>query len=129
MNFSEAFAVYGGKLRNVQWAVSTIHDGQLIVSCWQHLFSAPQNGAVVYEDRLSRFSGPGNNLLREHLRQAVDDNLPVRVVIARSSNPDAVDAGQDASKFEKTFSVKRDWVGKIEEYDGDYLRISFQSNK
>ena len=128
MNFTEAFARYGAKLKNVQWAVSSIHEGQLIVSCWQDLFRPTERGMLAYEDHLSRFSGPGNNLLREHLELAFKDDLPVRVVIAVSSNPDAVKAGKDASQFKNTFSVKENWIGRIIEFDGDSFRIDFRKN-
>lgn len=126
MLFSEAFARYGAKLRNIQWAVSTIHDGQLIVSCWQHLFKSGEAGELAYEDRLSRFSGAGNNLLREHLEQAVAENLPVRAVIATTSDRNAINKGKDASKLKNTFSVRKDWIGQVDEFDGDFFRITFK---
>ena len=128
MIFSEAFANYGAKLRNIQWAVSTIHDDQLIISCWQHKFSSLGNRTLAYEDHLSRFSGSGNKLLREHLETAFKDKLPVRVVIAKSSNPAAVDAGEDASKYKNTFSVKKNWLGEVEVFDGDLFRIVFRES-
>lgn len=126
MNFSEAFARYGAKLKNVQWAVSAIHDDELIVSCWQHLFKSPGDNTQVYEDRLSRFSGPGNNLLRQHIERAVNEKLPVRVVVAISSNPEAVTRGEDASKYKNRFFVKEDWIGEIDKYDGDFVRFVFR---
>jgi hypothetical protein len=128
MIYSEAFACYGAKLRNIQWAVSTIHEDQLIVSCWQHKFTSLGNRTLAYEDRLSRISGSGNKLLREHLETAFKDKLPVRVVIAKSSNPAAVDAGEDASKHKNTFSVKKNWLGEISEFDGDFFRILFRES-
>lgn len=39
INLSEAFAQYGAKLVNHQWAVSAIsEDGALVMSCWAHYF-------------------------------------------------------------------------------------------
>ena len=126
MIFSEAFARYGAKLRNVQWAVSVIHDDPLVMSCWQHLFKPAGKGELAYEDRLSRFSGPGNTRLREHLETAIKKKLPVRVVIARSSNPEAVNAGEDAGKYKSTYSTKETWVGRVEEFDDDFFRVVFR---
>ena len=126
MIFSEAFARYGAKLRNVQWSVSVVHDDQLVMSCWQHKFMPIGKGEIAYEDRLSRFSGPGNTRLREHLELAVKDKLPVRAVIARSSKPDAVDAGEDASKYKSSYSTKENWIGEIAEFDGDLFRVVFR---
>jgi hypothetical protein len=124
LNFSKAFAQYGATLKNVQWAVSAIADGRLIVSCWQHYFQR-----MTYTDRLSRFGGPGNNLLREHLEQAVAEELPVKAVIAYTQDRAAIDSGGDASKVKKSFTVKPDWTGKVVYFDGDEFRIQFQVAK
>jgi hypothetical protein len=58
---------------------------------------------LVYEDRLSRWSGNelGNALLRRHLDEAARSDLPVRVIIATAEDPDLVDRGSDASKTGK----------------------------
>jgi hypothetical protein len=114
MNFTDAFGRYGATLRNVQWAVSAIADGQLVLSCWSHYFSPAKDGIMIYEDRLSRWKGPGSNLLGEHLNQAQREDLPVRLVMARAEDRDAIDSGSDASMVKKTF------------FDGDLFRIEFK---
>ena len=129
MIFSEAFARYGAKLRNVQWSVSVIHNDQLVMSCWQHMFKPVGKGEIAYEDRLSRFSGPGSTRLREHLELAVKEKMPVRAVIARSSNPEAINAGEDASKYKSTFSTKESWIGEVDQLDDDYFRIVFRDER
>jgi hypothetical protein len=126
LSFSEAFSRYGAKLRNMQWAVSAIAEDQLVVSCWQQYFGSAEDGVLPYEDRLSRWSGPGNNLLREHLEQANREELPVRLVIARADQPEAVDQGANAGTVKKTFSVREDLIGRVTEFDGDDFRIEFR---
>lgn len=120
LTYAKAFAQYGAKLRNVQWAVSAIADGHLVLSCWQFYFRR-----MTYVDRLSRFGGPGSNLLRTHLEQAVADDPPVRAVIAYTEDRALIDAGQDASKVKKSFAVKPNWIGKVTAFDGDEFRIEF----
>lgn len=126
MIFSEAFARYGAKLRNVQWAVSVVHDDQLIMSCWQHMFKPVGKGEIAYEDRLSRFPGPGSTRLREHLELVQKNKMVIRAVIARSSNPEAVNDGEDSSKYKSTYLTKESWRGELDEFDDDYFRIVFR---
>lgn len=101
-------------------------SGQLVVSCWEHYFSLHQ-GFLRYRDHLSRWSGnrPGNNLLREHLVQAQEQGLVVRLVIAHATDTAPVDAGGDASVVEKTFDAREDLVGRVVEFDGDAFVIDF----
>jgi len=127
LSLTSAFARYGAKLANPQWAVSAINsDGELVVSCWKHYLKGG-NGKLIYKDSLSRWAGnaAGNNLLREHLTKAISDNLPVWLVIARTDATDIVDSGQDASQAAKTFGVREDLVGKVVTFDGDHFEIEF----
>lgn len=117
----KAFASYGADLVNRNWAVSSIIDGAAVMSLWAHKFEK----GMVYKDQLSRWPGLGNNLFRKHLQQVVDEKLPIRLVIATSSNPDAVDRGEDASKFKNTFAVRPELVGQLEHFDGDKFQIRF----
>ena len=126
LTLTEAFAQYGAKLRNVQWAVSDIADGHLVVSLWAHKFRKAVNGMMPYEDQLSRWSGAGNNLFRQHLEQAFRDQLPVRAVIVRAEDPEAVDRGVDASTIKKSFAVRPELVGRVSKYDGDQFVIEFR---
>ena len=129
LTLTEAFAHYGAKLRNVQWAVSDIADGHLVVSLWAHKFRKAVDGIVPYEDQLSRWNGAGNKLFRQHLEQAFRDQLPVRVVIVRAQDPEAVDRGIDASALKKSFSVRPELTGQIVEYDGDQFVIEFRRDR
>jgi hypothetical protein len=131
LNLSEAFAQYGAKLVNPQWAVSAIaDDGSVVMSCWFHYLKAV-DGALRYEDTLSRWSGntAGNNLCRQHVEDAFNNNLPVRLVIAKTDDTAPVDSGQDASKVKKEFYAKPEMTGRITYFDGDKFIIDFQRKK
>jgi len=119
----KAFASYGEKHINRMWAVSAPIDGAMILSLWAHKFKR----GMVYEDRLSRWSGLGNTLFRRHFAQVVADALPIRLVIATCSDPVAVDRGEDASKFKNSFAVRPELVGEVEHFDGDEFRIKFRA--
>lgn len=129
MGFAEAFAKFGAKPINLMWAVSAIAaDGSMVLSCWAHMCKPSGKGVLVYADSLSRWGGNemGCNLLKAHLRQAMEGDLPIRMVVATAADTDAVDKGSDASKVKKTFHVREDVVGKVVEFDGDNYRIEYK---
>ncbi len=118
----EAFRAYGAKLANAQWAVSAEIPGGVVMSLWESEF---RKGEMRYVDRLSRWRGPGNNLFRKHVQLAYENKLPISLVIARASDPDAVRRGEDASKIPKTFAVRKDLVGSVVKLAGDEFEIQF----
>ena len=131
LNFTEAFAKYGATLANPQWAVSAIaNDGSLVMSCWEH-YIKKHGDCLRYEDTLSRWSGnaAGNNLLRTHLTQAFNEKLPVRLLIASTTETDAVDYGHDASKVKKKFHIRPEIIGEIVSFDGDSFVIDFRKKQ
>lgn len=122
----DAFRRNGAVLRNPQWSVSAIaEDGALVVSLWEHHFGRPQNGRITCKDSFARWSGPGNNEFRRLVRQAYDEQLPVRVVMVHAEDPAAIESGADASKVGKTFSLKEDWVGRVSAITGDEYEFTF----
>lgn len=127
LGFVEAFAKFGAKPDNPMWACSAIaKDGALVISCWSQYFKK-SGGALHYVDRLSRWTGNdlGNRLLRSHLEKAKTDGLPVRMVVATAKNPSLVEKVADASKIEKTFHIREDFVGRLLAFDGDNFVIEF----
>lgn len=118
----EAFRAYGAKLANAQWAVSAEIPGGVVMSLWESEF---RKGEMRYVDRLSRWRGPGNNLFRKHVQLAYENKLPISLVIAKASDPDAVRRGEDASKIPKTFAVRKDLVGSVVKLAGDEFEIQF----
>lgn len=122
---SAAFARYGAKLKNVNWSVSAVAaDGALVVSLWaQHL--STENGALVCRDSFGRWRGPGNSEFRQRVTAAFVSQQPVRLVIARASDPGAVQRGEDASQQKKEFGVREDLIGSVTAIDGDDYTITF----
>ena len=112
---TEAFGRYGAKLRNPQWSVSAwAPDGALVVSLWTHhkRRNAPPD-TMQFEDRLDRWTGPGNNELRANLLLAYQEDSPVRLVLTRTLETGRVQTGEDASKIPKTFAARDDLVGRV----------------
>lgn len=129
LGFMEAFAKFGAVPVNPMWAVSAIaDDGALVISCWAHLCKPGGKGVLVYADCLSRWSGNemGCNLLRSHLRQAISGSLPVRMVVATTTEVESVNSGNDASKVKKTFHVREEIVGHVATFDGDNYAIEYR---
>lgn len=130
LNFTDAFATYGAKLANPQWAVSAIaEDGSLVLSCWQHMITI-EKGVWRYSDRIwpSRRQTPGMNLLIKHLDQALKEKLRVRIVIVSTNEAGilVVDKGEDASRLRKEFGVREDYIGQVVSLDGDAYVIEFK---
>jgi len=130
LNYTTAFHRYKAKLDNPNWAVSAISSNdELVISCWKQYFEPPSDGALRYVDSLTRWNGsnrPGWNLLRKHLETTLARNLNVRLVLARTDNPEAVALGGDASKLNNTFSIREDVIGRLTHFDGDNFTIEFR---
>jgi hypothetical protein len=129
LGFAEAFGKYGAKLKNVNWSVcAESPDGALVVSFWSHHFKKAPDGALICADTAARWFGPGKNEFCERFAKAYADNQPIRVVIATTTEPERVDAGEDASKLPKTFTVRQDLIGRIVKFDGENFEVKFQRN-
>lgn len=96
----------------------------MVASLWFHRLKA-EDGQLVYRDYLGRWSGHGNRLFAEHLRIALADQRPVRLVIARTDDVAMIESGIDGSKARKTFRARPEWVGRVTEFDGDRFVITF----
>lgn len=133
MNYTEAFAAYGAKLANPQWSVSAIgSDGNLVVCLWQdHLHPGSKKATLEYKDVLSEWLGniPGRNELAAHLQSVKQQGLKLYLVIAHPTSKEGAErVGKvaDESSISKTFSVRDDVVGNLQDFDGDTLRIVFE---
>jgi putative restriction endonuclease len=127
MGIVDEFARYRATLKNRFYCVSAISDGQMVASLWQHRIKV-EDGKWVYRDCLSRWSGQGNTLFREHLKQAIAEDLPVRIVMARTDNIPLIEHGGDGSKAKNTFKARPEWIGKVAEFDGDNFVIQFEKH-
>ena len=125
MGISAEFASYKAKLVNVQWAVSALTDSELVMSLWSHRMKTKPDGTWIYQDNLGRWSGNGSKLLAEHLRLAIAEERPVRLVMARTDNVPLIEGGGDASKAKNTFKARPERIGRVAEFDGDAFTIVF----
>ena len=127
MNFTEAFLSYGAKLANAQWAYSAeAPDGSIVLSCWAHRLKYSQ-GTLIYRDYMSRWNvnAPGKNLLKQHLSQAFEKKLAVRLVIATTNRPEVIDRGETATGLENSFHAKPEAIGRVTAYDGENFEVVF----
>ena len=132
MTLTDAFRRYKATLVNNQWAVSAIsEDNELVISCWKHYIKT-EDGVLRYRDSFHRWEDnnpAGRNLLKKHVTKAFDEGLTVRLVMVRTDDTAVVDSGADASRIEKTFSVREEFRGTITSFDGDNYVIDYKMVK
>jgi hypothetical protein len=129
MLISEAFSKFQAKQKNVNWSVSSFNDsGELVVSLWEQYFhKTSRNGkpSMTYIDRVTRWNGAGQKEFIRNLNSANESESTVRAIIAKTNHPEVVEKGGDASKLKNSFSPKLDWIGQINDWDGDNFEIEF----
>lgn len=128
MGITAEFARLGARLANAQWAVSALTREEMVASLWYHRMKT-EDGRLVYRDYLGRWSGHGNRLFGEHLRQAFEEQRPVRLVMARTDDVALVERGGSAAKARNTFSARPEWIGRVTKFDGDNFTIEFEHSK
>jgi len=127
LTLARAFATFGARLANYNWAISAIaEDGALVYSCWNELLKQ-SGGLLRYTDRLSRWRSnvQGNQLAHEHLTSAFHDNRPVRLVVAMTKDPGLLTAGAK-TRGQTKWSVRKDVEGRVISFDGDKFVIDFR---
>jgi len=132
-NYTEAFARYGARLTNRGWSLSAFTPhGDLVVSVWHTELDFDKDArTITYEDVLSRWLGNagGRAELRSHLTQLKRDGGRLRLVIAHpKTEADRALVGkvQNEAIIPKTFEVRPQLIGTLEEFDGDYLKYVFR---
>ena len=126
LGIKEAFSRYGASLVNVLWSVSAwAPDGALVVSLWDHHRRKGLAGTLEFAASASRWKVPGNSEFRENVKKAFESGSKVYLVIVRTEDVARVEAGEDASKVKKSFSVRQDLVGKAIEWDGENYAFRF----
>jgi hypothetical protein len=122
LSLQEAFAIFGGKPANRLHSVSAMSTAgaEMILGCSAKRFTHPKPGVLRYADALTRETERPAEMqsLGEHLTQARDGNLPIRMVVI-TENADA------AGKVTRGIHVRQDLVGKIVEFDGERFVIDF----
>ncbi len=102
------------ELKNFNWSVSAENPKcELVVSLWSQFFTSLKDGRTTSIDKVSLWSGRGNAEFRERIEKAYDANQVVCVVIARSSDEEAVRRGEVASQLKNRFHIRECWSGKL----------------
>ncbi len=122
MNLSlfDAFGKFGAKPASRLGSLSAMAtDGAMVINCRLAHFSRPGRGVLRYETCLSAAqAGAGVvRTLSEHLTQARDGDLPVRMVV---TFPEREKSGKAGGYY-----VRPDLVGKVAQFDGDRFVIDF----
>jgi len=141
MNLTEAFRRFRAKPRNIRYDVTAISDTdppELVCALYGHWRGwmrrrddLPAN-VREYRDDLRLWGGKSPSIpeVREHLRQAFEEGLTVRLIIATLLNPDkdlaTVDAGSDGSEAAKDFDPRPEMIGRVIEFDGEVFCIRFE---
>lgn len=128
MGYVESFRAFNAELVNSQWAYSAkATDGSLVMSCWAHKLKLA-SGVLRYEDYLSRWNvnAPGKNLLKAHLQEGFDSQLPVHLVVATAEDSSIIDRGETATGMRNTFHPKHDVIGRVVVFDGENFAIEFR---
>lgn len=126
LGITEAFARYGATLRNPQWSVSAWSPaGELVVSLWDHHYRKGPDNTMEFFDSFNRWEGHGNSEFRKNVCRAYKEHKLVRLVIVKTDQVEQVEAGVDASKVKKDFSLRDDLVGEVVEIENDRYLFRF----
>ena len=120
LNLIDAFGRFGATPSNRIRGLSAIAaDGAVVLNCSQQHFAHPSRGVLRYEYRLSQEPQDSKDaaLLGQHLTLARDSALPIRMVVAFSSDPKRGSS--------RAYHVRPDLIGKVVKFDGDHFMIDF----
>jgi hypothetical protein len=118
----DAFGRFGAKPASRLGSLSAMAaDGAMVLNCLPLYFGHPARGVLRYETRLSAADAESKlvTTLSEHLTQARDGALPVRMVV---TFPGREKTGRGGGGHH----VRPDLVGKVVEFDGDRFVIDFR---
>lgn len=106
---TEAFAEFGAVLNNPVNEYSAVaEDRSVVIECWGHLINRIGDGVWRYcVDDFSEWTNmAGKNQLERHLQYAIDEDRPVRLVMATpKSGARPKVAKLDGTKIPKTIST------------------------
>lgn len=124
MRLTEAFRRYGVELTNPQWTSSAVSEDppQVILSLWKHSFNEDM---TRYETGTAGWKGAGKAIFYRHLRQAMDEGLPIRVVVASSEDPDQIVEG-NAARTDNDFEPDFELVGRVVRLEDNELVLAFE---
>lgn len=116
----DAFSRFGAKPASRLGSLSAMAaDGALVLNCLPAHFGHPARGVLRYESRISAAQAESNvaTSLSEHLTQAHDGGLPVRMVV---TFPERGKTGSSSGHH-----VRPDLIGKVVAFDGDHFVVDF----
>ena len=116
----DAFGRYGARPSNRLSSLSAMApDGAVVLNCLPAHFRHPTRGVLRYEAKLSMVQAQTKDvgILSEHLTQARDSGLPVRMVVKTASEPN--------SARSSGYHIRPDLLGKVVEFDGDHFVVDF----
>jgi hypothetical protein len=124
MRITEAFRRYGVELTNPQFTSSAVGDTprQVVVSLWSHNFTPDMSR---YGSGISKWKGAGKHIFIRHLRLAQEEDLPIRVVVATSADPEEVSAG-NATRTDNDFEPDFSLVGRVVSLSDDGFELAFE---
>ena len=124
MRITEAFRQYGVELNNPAWTVSALSENprQVIVSLWSHNFSADM---TTYASGTALWKGAGKPIFYRHLTQAMEEGLPLRVVVATAGDEEEVRSG-NATRTDNDFEAEFGLIGRVVRLEEDALELAFE---
>lgn len=124
MRITEAFSHYGVELANPLFTSSAVggNPRQIVVSLWSHNFTPDMSH---YGSDITKWKGAGKHIFIRHLRLAQEENLPIRVVVATSADPEEVSAG-NATRTENDFKPDFSLVGRVVSLSEDGFELAFE---
>lgn len=120
LSLIDAFGRFGAKPASRLGSLSAMAaDGAMVLKCLPTHFGHPARGVLRYESSLSASQAESKvvTTLSEHLTQARDAGLPVRMVVTfpEPENPARASG----------YQVRPDLIGKVVEFDGDRFVVDF----
>lgn len=124
MRITEAFRRYGVELANPAWTSSAVSENprQVILSLWRHSFSPDM---TRYETGTAEWDGGGKPIFYRHLRQAIAEGLPIRVIVATTEDPHEIYLG-NAARTQNDFEPDFELVGRVVRLEDNEFELAFE---
>lgn len=117
MGLTKEFLKYGAKLDNVRWSVSALakKPRQAVITVWEDRFPQKGKKRTYRIDTTAWGNRAGRTGTLIHLAVALEQRLPVRMVMARSME-----------KGPNTFEARPEWIGYVKEVDENTASVVFE---
>lgn len=124
MRKKDAFRMYGIELPNPLWTSSGVRDDprEVVLSLWKHGFNDDMSR---YETGTAGWSGGGKPIMYRHLRLAMEEGLPIRVVVADTDDRDEIYLG-NATRTDNDFEPDFELVGRVLRLEENEFELAFE---